>query len=318
MKRSAILFALILLFLSTVGTASGQGCEFNIIGTWKAATTPAGDTVLYRFAPDGTVTVLSVSGSTPGAKPQEIARAGYKLDNAEKPKSIEFTATDKSRALAYGGSPMEITRYDDQSFTCVIKGSAPARWTRVDPNRHFIVLAARTGEFYDGSGSAFPILIKMVGSESQVDAVGTYSDHGTWAFGTVPPAAYKDFMREARADSEVMLRLEINPAQYERSLKIMRTWERRVREGAQLYPTGHPLNNVLLVKAVTETLTQCSDEIKLYKMNYIHPEDWLSDQHNPGWIPFAYFKELRRLNESRHVRDDKFQALLPAGTPQGN
>ena len=180
-------------------------------------------------------------------------------------------------------------------------GFGVTRWIKVDPNRYFIVLAARRGEFYDNSGSAFPILIKIVGSESQIDAVGIYSNQGKQAFGPVPPEAYKDFMREPRTDSEVMLRLEISSAQYERGLKILRTWERRVRNDELLYPLSIALNNVLLVKAVAETLNQCSEEIRLYKLSYLDHEDWIADKYSPEFIPFAYFREMRQLNESLHV-----------------
>ncbi|MCM3873742.1 MAG: hypothetical protein ND895_23895 [Pyrinomonadaceae bacterium] len=316
MKRSVVLFSLTLLCLSVVPSAFGQrDCEFNIIGTWKAVTTA--DVVLYRFTADGRVRVLSAS-SGPLSEAQEIGSATYELDNPRSPKSLALTVTSKNRVFLYGKSSMKVLTYADSSLTCEMPGWGPTRWVKLDPHRYFIVLAARNGEFYDTSGPAFPILIKMDGPESVVDAVGTYSDHGKAAFGTVPPEAYKDFMRESQGDSEVMLRLEINSAQYERGLKVLRTWERRVREDTLLYPSVSRLNNVLLVKAVTETLNQCGEEIKLYKLNYIHPEDWLSDQYAPAFIPFAYFRELRRLNESLHVRDDKFQQASTVGSQPGN
>lgn len=320
MKRSVFLSLSALVFLGATGTVFGQqSCEFNIIGTWKAPATYARDAALYRFAPDGRVTELSLSSSGPASEPREVAQAVYKLDNPKAPKSIAFTAAGtapgKGGGFAYGTSSMEILKYDDASFTCVTRGSEPARWVRVDPNRYFIVLAARNGEFYNTSGSAFPILIKKAGAEPQVDAVGTYSDRGKEAFGRVPLKGYEDFIREPRKDSEVMLRLEINTAQYERGLKILRTWERRAREGALLYETNYALNNILLVKAVTETLNQCSEEVELYKLSYIHPQDWITNEYAPSFVPFYYFKELRRLNESLHVRDDKFQeAVVPAGS----
>lgn len=320
MKRFAIFYPLLFICLATTSTSFGQeGCEFNIIGTWKAATTGAPDAVLYRFAPDGVVTVLSASGSGQVSEPQEVARATYELDNPKAPKSISLNVTNKNRVFLYGKSSIKIVNYTDASLTCEMPGSGVTEWIKVDPNRYFMILAARHGEFYDTSGSAFPILIKIAGRESQVDAVGTYSDHGKGAFGPVPPESYKDFMREARTDSEVMLRLEINSAQYERALKVLRTWERRAREGALLYPSSLPLNNVLLVKAVTESLNQCSEEIKLYKLNYLLEEDWITERYSPPFIPFAYFKELKRMNEPLHVRDDKFQqASMPVGSQPGN
>jgi hypothetical protein len=307
MKKSAIFSTLLFIFLAAASTSLGQeGCEFSIIGTWKAS--GATDTVVYRFAPDGMVTVLSGQGS----EPQELARAAYELDDPKNPKSIALTVTNKNRVLLYGKSTIKIIQLAEASLTCEMPGLGVKEWIKVDPNRYFLVLAARRGEFYDQSGTSFPMLIKVAGSESQVDAVGIYSNKGEEAFGPVPPETYKDFMREPKSDSEVMLRLEINSGQYERGLKVVRNWARRVREDALLYPFDPSLNNVLLVKGVTETLNQCSEEVNLYKLNYLS-EDWIAERYSPQFIPFAFFKELRRMNEPLHVRDHKFQEALPAG-----
>jgi hypothetical protein len=174
-----------------------------------------------------------------------------------------------------------------------------------EPHRHFLVLAGRSGTFYDNGGPAFPMLIKLDGERTQVDAVGIYSVQGRRMFGPVPEETYREFMKEPRAASDVMLRLEITSAQYERGLKILQTWERRVKEGALLYPDVS-MDNILLVKQVTESLNQCGEKIKLYKLDW-GVDDRLSDGNPPPRIPFLFFKEMRRLNESLHVRDEMFQ-----------
>jgi len=174
-----------------------------------------------------------------------------------------------------------------------------------EPHRHFLVLAGRSGTFYDKGGPAFPMLIKLDGERTQVDAVGIYSIQGKRMFGPVPEETYQEFMKEPRAASDVMLRLEITSAQYERGLKILRTWDRRAKEGALLYPDVS-MDNILLVKQVTESLNQCGEKIKLYNLDW-GIEDKISDGASPPRIPFLFFKEMRRLNESLHVRDEKFQ-----------
>jgi hypothetical protein len=174
------------------------------------------------------------------------------------------------------------------------------------PHRHFLILAGRSGTFYDKSGPAFPMLIKSDGERTQVDAVGIYSIQGKRMFGSVPAETYQEFMKESRAASDVMLRLEITPAQYQRGLKILQTWDRRAREGALLYPEIS-LDNILLVKQLTESLNQCGEkEIKLYRLDW-GLEDKISDDNPASLVPFLFFKEMRRLNESLHLRDDKFQ-----------
>src|SRR6185295_10336864 len=187
MTRLAVFCLLLLILLSAPATTPGQqGCEFNIIGTWQAPSNEPTKTVLYRFTPDGAVIVFSSpapAAASPSEGLKEIARGTYELDNPVAPKSLKFTATTKGAVFPYRQSSMEIVKYDDSSFTCVKRGATPVRWTRIDPNRYFIVLAARSGEFYDQSGSAFPILIKVAGSETYTEAAGTYSAQGKRAFG---------------------------------------------------------------------------------------------------------------------------------------
>lgn len=307
MKRPAIISALILICLAATPAFGQKGCELNIVGTWKAEKSDEATAIHYRFTPDTKVTVLS--GSGPRSELREIASAAYTLDDPKAPKIVLVKADKEGGGFAQGITPMEITGYDDTSLTFVKPGSAPTRWVRVDPSRYFIVLAGRMGTFYDNSGPTFPMMIKMDGQQTQIDAVGIYADGGKWVFGTIPAATYNEFMKEPRKDLDVMLRLEITAAQYERGLKIVKTWERRARNNELLYP-DLPMDNILLAKQVTETLNQCGEKFRLYKL------DWSLEDHissasprddNPFTrIPFLYFKELKRLNQPLHVPDEKF------------
>ena len=326
MKRSAIFLSLIAICLTVAGTAFGQkGCEFKIAGTWKADIPEDAKTwgaiikpLQYRFAPEGTVTVLSSTRYGQGSELREIGRATYTLDDLKAPKRISFTTPEGVGAIAQGTTLLEITGYDDQSFTFVRPGYGPTRLVRIDAFNYYLVLAGRSGTFHDGSGPTFPMVIKMDGGRAQIDAVGIYSAGGKWVFGSIPAETYNEFMEEPRKDSDVMLRLKITEAQYERSLKIIRTWERRAREGTLLYPDIE-LSNILLVKQVTEGLNQCGEKIKLYNL------DWGVNDHiseitakNPASrAPFMYFKELRRLNEPLHVRDEQFHGNKPSKQPTG-
>ena len=291
-----------------------KSCSFDIVGTWKAQVSP-NEAVLYRFDSNNGVTVLSDLGT---GEPRLIATAKYEVINElGKPESVSFTASGKDRIFGAVKKTMKLVSYDDISITCAIPGIGTTRWTRVDPDRYFIVLAARQKEFYDFSGSAFPMVIKLAGGVPTIDAFGIYPENKQIAFGTVPPALYKEYLREARNDSETTLRLEINSRQYERVLKVIKEWERRRREGALLYTTSAEtvddptyLNNILIVKAATETLNQCSNDVNLYPLNYVHRDDWISNKYGSGLVPFYYFKELRERNEARHIDDKKFQELV--------
>ena len=317
MKIKAIisLLAVMLLGSTAVFAQENKSCSFDVVGTWKAQLSPT-QAVLYQFDAKGGVTVLSVSGTE---APRQTATASYEVINEpDSPRLISFKASGKGRIFGSIKKTMKVVKYDDASITCEIPGMETTRWTRVDPDRYFIVLAARKGEFYDTSGSAFPVVIKLAGGVPTIDAFGVYLAKDERALGAVPADVIKKYLREARNDSETTLRLEINSRQYERALKIIKEWERRDREGALLYTTGREtldnatyLNNILVVKAVTETLNQCSDDVDLYPLNYIQKDDWISDKFGSAFVPFYYFKELRRRNDERHIDDKKFQELVP-------
>lgn len=304
MKRLGILLPLALIWMTATPAFGQKGCDFSIVGTWKAVTGGDSTLLLYCFAPEGTVAVLPAAGPRQGEELRETALTTYKLDNAKAPKRISFTSRDGAGILAQGTTSMEITAHDDSSFTSVKPGSGSVRWVKVDPYRYFLVFAGRTGIFYDGGGPAFPMLIKTDRRQTQIEAVGIYAVGGAAAFGAIPAETYNQFMKEPRNDAEVMLRLEITGVQYERSLKILRTWDRRARNRELLYVDLY-LDNVLLVKQVSESLNQCGETVNLYKLDW-GINDYISDKNLPARAPFLFFKEMRRRNEALHVRDDKF------------
>jgi hypothetical protein len=317
MKLTAIVSLLAIMLLGSSATALAQekSCSLDLTGTWKAQVSPT-EAMLYSFDSKGVVTVLSDHGA---GEPHQIATAKYAVNkDLGVPKSISFTASGKNRIFGAIRKTMKLVSYDDTSITCAIPGMGTTRWTRVDPDRYFIVLSARKGEFFDTSGSAFPMVIKLAEGVPTIDAFGVYLAKDGKTFGTVPPAIYKNYLREARNESETTLRLEINSRQYERALKIVKEWERRAREDALLYITGKDiyedaisLNNILVVKAVTESLNQCSTDFNLYKLNYVVDDDWITNKVGSAFVPFYYFQELRRRNEARHIPDTKFQELVP-------
>ena len=73
----------ILFLATTLGFA--QGCTLNIAGDWESIVPGKASSNLYHFSPNGIVSVFSLAGPK-----RELARAAYKLDNAEAPKTIEF------------------------------------------------------------------------------------------------------------------------------------------------------------------------------------------------------------------------------------
>ncbi len=189
-----------------------------------------------------------------------------------------------------------------------------ARWVGDGSTRHFVVLAGRSNVFYDSSGPAFVMLIKTTADVADVGAIGIYAGPDrNGAFGVVPTVAYEEFLREPRGASDVMLRVEVKGPQYQRVLEVLRTWERRVREQALLY-LEPSMNNILVVKQATEELNRCGQTLAPYQLDW-GLEDDISENNLATRIPFEYFKELRRLNEPKHVPDSNMPAALLATTP---
>jgi hypothetical protein len=174
--------------------------------------------------------------------------------------------------------------------------------------RHFVVLAGRSDVFYDRTGPAFVMLIKTSPGELDIGAMGVSPDaEGHASFGAVPASYYETFLRERKGVSEAMLRLQVSAPIYERVLGVLRTWERRVRENALLYP-DIALSNILLVKQATEELNRCGATITPYSLDW-GLDDTISENNLARRVPFEYFKVLRVLNQNKHVDD----AAMPAG-----
>lgn len=186
--------------------------------------------------------------------------------------------------------------------------AAEAKWVAGEA-RYFMVLAGRNEVFYDRSGPAFVMLIKNTQQQTDIGALGVYGDDKAQPrFGAVPASIYEQFLREPTGADKVMLRLQLTGPQYDRTLAVLERWHRRVREGALLYP-DIALDNILLVKQATEELNRCGATITPYELDW-GLEDEISENNSARRIPFEYFKTLRQLNETRHVRDEAMPGAL--------
>jgi hypothetical protein len=176
-------------------------------------------------------------------------------------------------------------------------------------DRHFVVFAGRTQVFFERSGPAFVMLMRTDREDVEIGAFGIHAgDGGMPVFGAVPAKEYGRFLRDADAHSGVMLRVEVNAAQYQRVLGILRGWERRVRERALLYP-DIAMDNILLVKQATEELNRCETTLVPYRLDW-GLEDDVSEHNTALRIPFEYFRALKQLNVARHVPDSAMPAAL--------
>jgi hypothetical protein len=329
MKRFAYFFSFVVVCLSLfpgvpVGQGQDKACQFNILGTWQLSTDGHVNPTRERFGSGGIVTELSRHSSDKSSEWQVGSKSTYKLDNPKTPKELNIDSIDKDRRPS-ALSALQITTFDDGLLVTKPVGdphATPTRWTRIDPQRYFVVLAAGKGE--TGFGAAgFAMLIKTDGVHTQRNTFGVYPVVHRYErhpiLGVIPATIRKQFDHEPVGDTGSMLRLEVTAGPYNRALEVMKTWERRAAENALLYTVPY-LNNAVylnqLVSSLNETgvLTwrggeQCTETIKLQKLTWLL-SDPIMTRHNLTQTPYYLFKTLRQLNSSLHLGDSQFHAAL--------
>ena len=343
MKRIGFLFSLMLVCLSAGGFAYGQtnpqygqpeakkACPFNIVGTWRSEAATE-NPVLFRFAADGTVTLLSPSTSIPDADFETLAAVKYKLDKPAAPKRLDIIAVRGNEVFGRGTTAMEIAEFGDDSFTTIhpVDGRR-THWVRAKANRYFLTFAARsvklTGYSDDSSqtidpvhgrptqpaygGPAFAMWTKLGGRKTEVETLGIYlntdgAGRTVPVVGVIPAGLYKEFVKESDKDSDVMIRLELSEAEFERTHKVFKTWEKRVRENTLLYDEPY-LNAMEFLRRAAESLNQCGERVKLHKLNWLQNDEIVSKHHIPAH-PLEYIRDMRKKNDKLHVTDARFPA----------
>lgn len=329
MKRSVFLMLLglsvsFIFSVAVFGQEQPQGCQFNIAGTWQSSTNGQVNAIRERFAANGVMTELSLNSSEQW---QATGKSRYKLDDPKKPKAIIVTTMGKSGHDAES-TRLEIETLDDGMFVTKAAGEQGEvkHWTRVDPYRYFVVLAAGKGD--PGFGAAgFAMLIKTDGVHTQTDALGSYpvvTPRQRYAvFGEISEEIRKQYENDPVNDSGSMFRIEVTAGPYNRALEVLKSWQRRVDEDQVLYPTIPYLNNAVYLNQLTSALnetgvltwkggTTCAETIKLQKLTWLL-SDPIMAKHNLTQTPYYLFKTLRELNAPLHLSDSQFHAALAGG-----
>jgi hypothetical protein len=328
MKRLAFSFSLGLLFIflfpDTSLTQDEKACQFSILGTWQSSTRGRVDPTRHRFGPNGVVTELARSASYKSSEWRAKNKSKYKLDDPKAPKAISLTPVEKS-GQSSDAATLRITTFDDGLFVTVpSEGSnvAPTRWTRVDPERYFVVMAAGKGD--TGFGAAgFAMLIKTDGVHTSRHAFGVYPVVHQYErhpiLGVIPASVRKQFEHEPVGDTGAMLRLEVTAGPYNRALEVLKSWERRADENTLLYTVPY-LNNAVYLNQLVSSLNEtgvltwrggepCTETVKLQKLTWLL-NDPIMTKHNLTQTPYYLFKTLRELNSSLHLDDKTFYAAL--------
>lgn len=305
LRSFSIILATFVLASAALGF-SQTGCVFNIAGDWESRAPGDAAPRLYRFASDGTVTVVSNSGAA--SKPSAAVAAEYKLDDPKSPKSIEFRHAGAPGRFPWGPGALQITGFDDKSFTTAASGAEPAVWVRKDQYQYFVVLAAHRGTPPHRGGPAFAMLVKHGKGKSEVETFGLYYLDNRRINGPVPLEIYKKFMNEPHSGQNAMFRLQISSEQFDRSMAILRTWQRRAREGALLFPEYSYLNVIVPIRDIAESLEQCGEKINIYKLTWMVDDELGANV--PQWeLAYQYVNRLRHLNEAMEIGDEQFQTV---------
>jgi hypothetical protein len=288
-------------------SAAGKTCPFSITGTWRVeGETRKAKTFLYEFDLNGVIIISerTADNLTDDSIPREYEVIGggkYAVDRPEAPKLIEFRgiSMDKRGAIPRGETSLQVVEYGDDSFvTSDPTTQALTRWFRVQTHRRFLTFAARNGP----SPSAFAMWTTLDGRDTKIDALGLRTEGRVGAapaFGLIPEGLYHEFEFESKKDYDVMLRLELTDAEFERSHKVFRAWTEFARIG-KLPLADSYLNGMEFLKSVAGNLNQCDEKLKLPATGGVTAAQDSRQQ------ALEYIKEMKKKNKGLHVTDGMF------------
>jgi hypothetical protein len=285
-----------------------KSCPISIVGTWRSEAATA-TPVYLRFAPDGNLHVLTRSADLPDADFEITAGARYKLDKPTEPKRLDIIAARGNELFGKGTTSLVIKDYGDESFTTTQVGTGQqTRWVRVQTTRYFLTFAARSGPLQDG-GPAFAMWTKLDGRKTEVQTLGIHIIKDSVGrtvpvVGAIPASLTDEFVNESRKESDVMMRLELTEAEFERTYKVFKTWDKRVQEHTLLYDDPY-LNAMEFLRRAAEAINQCGEKVRLHKLTWSQWDEVVS-KHNLPQHPLEYIRIMRVNNDKLHVTDAMF------------
>jgi hypothetical protein len=276
---------------------------------WKIEGRTEADSLFYSFSADGWVRVVSHSADALPREFEVVAEVRYVLDKPAAPKRVEFITERGNDAFPPGKTSLEVVEYDDDSFVTENPGTRDrARWVRAQTHRYFLTFAARGGPAL----SAFAMWTTLDGRGTKIEALGLRLENRGGAapiFGPIPNRLYHEFENESDKDSDVMLRLELTEAEFERSHKVFETWAEYART-AKLPHDDPYLNGMEFLKSAAENLNQCDEKLKL------DTTAGAATKQNSHQQALEYIRVMRKKNKNLHITDGMFPAdwrpmLLP-------
>ena len=322
MKRSIFLYPLIFIFLAAGNVVFSQSdarkvCPFDIAGLWRSDVATESTAIFFSFSPEGYVTLLSYSPGTLAQDLEMLTSVNYKLDKPAAPKQINFVAERGNDVFQRGVTSMEITEYSDDSFTTFNPATEQkTRWDRVQTHLYFLTFAARR-DLAVSTGPALVMWTAMDGRKTEVETLGVQlvkdaEGKTSPVFGPIEAELYnqlttesdKDKEKKDKKDENVFIRVELTPAEFEITHKIYKEWDKYVKTNS--LPNSDPyLNELELIKKVTESLGQCDNKARLQSLTQ-RERDEIASKNNLSQRPFEYIRAMRKKNDELHVANKVF------------
>jgi hypothetical protein len=292
-----------------MSVAAMGACPLEVVGTWKLSGTTGIDARLMTFQPDGWANVLNGPGEQ---SPGDIAaQVSYRLMPPEDPRRIEFQSRRGDDVFRAGTTVWDITSHADDSFTARPTNKtagAQGYWVRMQTHRYFLTFAARSAAA--GEGAAFVMWTTLDGKKTQYDALGAVQQGGKAHFGKVPDAIARSFATQGDSARDVMMRIELNEAEYRRTREVYREWTKAT---ARSFATDDANARALrLIEATVLSVNRCATRIQPSEALAIARAAGAQVQVAPSQ-PVEMVRTIRRANDRRHVPDKAF----PAGWKPG-
>jgi hypothetical protein len=320
MKRTVFLFLLVFICVVPGGIVLGQSvassgakkvCPISIVGTWKPEPTTEANPIFLSFSPEGWVNLLGSSAETSPQDFDVIAQVKYRLDTAATPKRIDFTAIRGNDVFPPVTTSMVIAEYNDESFTMINPESwEQSRWIRVQTHRYFLTFAARSGTLQQ-SGPAFAMWTRLDGRTTETEALGiqqTKDIKGKTVpvFGPIPAELSNEFTTESDKESDVMMRLELTEAEYERTHRVFETAEQLAKNKPLLHDNPY-LRVIEFLESATESLNQCGERLKISKPDSsTSTSDRISSKRDLAQRPVEFIRSMRKNNDKEHITNGGF------------
>jgi len=277
-----------LFLISTLTSKAQTDCDSSILGLWKVTSDPLSEVMpmFYRYDEGGTVTVIMGQRLGNSMEYKEMARGEYKLDDPQKPTTIQYSHLSSGLFQSTQDVTMRIIKLDDKSFEFINPLFGPTTYTKVASYKYYIAFIAREASPSSPFGHTFVQWIKLDGRQTQTQAYGFYPEKHSLKlfFVSVSGVLQNEYLKDNGIAGSVILRIQVSAADFERTLRVKDAWKNKEFSDKLDYNL-YSASCKNFVQTVAATLNLCKRKIQLPAVTTFQ-------------YPFSYLTELKRLNRS--------------------